>query len=49
MMKCPVCGKGIPERSTKCYSCHSEFTYGKKGRFRSIICGEDVLEEKKIR
>ena len=47
MIKCPVCGKEMPERNTKCYACHSEFTYGKKGRFRSIKRGEDILEEKK--
>jgi hypothetical protein len=47
MIKCPVCGKEMPERNTKCYACHSEFTYGKKGRFRSIIRGDDILQEKK--
>lgn len=47
MIKCPVCGKEIPERNTKCYVCHSEFIYGKKGRFRSIKRGEDILAEKK--
>jgi len=47
MIKCPVCGKEMPERNTKCYACNSEFTYDKKNRFRSIKRGTDILEEKK--
>jgi len=46
MNRCPVCGKDIQINTSKCYSCHSEFTYGKKGRIKFIKRGEEIIRER---
>lgn len=48
MKNCPVCGKEVQEKTTKCYSCRSEFTYGKKGRIKYIKRSEDIINERRM-